>query len=372
MKTFIGIITGRFLFLLLLMLPTWSLHAQINIQFTPALNGQTVNGLFMAQIQNTSAYLYTGKLKITVRDGSNKIVLVAQSPLMHVSSGVMLLQSISAQCRVQFGNSPTANLIAQTGRFPENDYEYCFEFTGTENKPFSDERVFENCFNYSVQPIIPMSLIYPGDGDKLCNKRPEFNWQPAMPLVSSYRYRILVTEKKDRQLAADAVMNNIPVIQQDNIAGFMLMYPPQAPDLQTDKQYVWQVTAYEGNTKITQSEIWVFSINCDDKKPDSSKDSYRQLSGILTGNYYVATDMLRFAAQNPYGATTMKYSITSLSGATEKITNLPQIKLRTGLNNIDMDLTDIKGLEINKMYLLTIKNIGDHVLYLQFIYKGSN
>ncbi|MEP6748957.1 MAG: hypothetical protein ABJB86_14595 [Bacteroidota bacterium] len=337
----------------------------------PALNGQSVNGLFTAQIRNTSTILYNGKLKITVRDVNNKIVLLALTPAVSVKPGITLVQALAPQTKIQFGNSPAANSIAQTGRFPENEYEYCYEFSGMENKPGTDEQVFENCFNYLIQPVIPLSLVYPGDGDELCNARPDFNWQPAMPAISGYHYRIIVTEKKDHQAAADALLNNVPVFQLDNIAGFILRYPPQAPDLQREKKYVWQVVVYESGTKVTQSEIWEFGIACNDRKPDSSKESYRQLTSVLNGNYYMSGGTLRFSVTNPYSLTGMQYSITDISDPTREINNLPPVKVQTGFNKIDIALEDINGMQINKNYLLKVRNIGDHILYLQFIYKGN-
>jgi len=57
--------------------PADVLRAQVSFRFIPALNGQTVNGLFAAQLQNTGLSTYDGKIKITVRDAGNKIVLVA-------------------------------------------------------------------------------------------------------------------------------------------------------------------------------------------------------------------------------------------------------------------------------------------------------
>ncbi len=358
-------------FLLLVVLVTGRIHAQVNIQFAPALNGQSVNGLFTAQIQNMTAVSYSGKLKISVRDGNNKVVLLVITPPVSVHAGTNLIQSLAAQSSVHFGSSPSANIVAQTGRFPENEYEYCFEFTGAESKLNADEQVFENCFNYTVQPIIPLTLVYPGDDDELCNIRPEFTWQPAMPLVSTFRYRIIVTEKRDKQPAADAIMNNVPVFQQDNLASFMLPYPPQVPGLQKNKKYVWQVIAYEGNLKVTQSEIWKFTINCNDQKPDSSKESYRQLSISLNGNYYTAAGVIRFSLINPYSSTALQYSITDIADPTKEIGNLPAVKVQTGLNKIDIATEDVSGMQANKFYLLKVKNIGDHALYLQFIYKES-
>lgn len=353
-------------------LPAGCLQAQITIQFMPGLNSQSVNGLFTAQVQNSAPVMYNGRLKITVRDGNNRIVLLATTPSMAVRPGANLIQPLAAQVTIQFGNSPSAAVVAQTGRFPEDEYEYCFEFTGTESKPAAGERIFENCYNYHLQPVLPLSLVYPGDGDALCNTRPGFSWQPAMPLVSSYRYRILITEKKDSQDPASALATNMPVFQQDNLTGYMLPYPAMVPDLHKNNKYVWQVMAYEGNTRITQSEIWVFTIDCNDKKTDSSIESYRQLSAALNGNYYVASGTLHFSLLNPYNGTNMQYSLIEISNPAKDIRNLPAVKVQTGLNKVDVTLDDVHGMQTGKMYLLKVKNIGDHALYLQFLFKGKD
>jgi hypothetical protein len=305
-----------------------------------------------------------------VKDGNNKKVLTALTPEITVKQGVNVLTVMMSQSRIQFGSNPAAGIISQTGRFPEGEYEYCFEFTGVE-KSNAPEQVFENCFNYLIQPLIPLNLIYPGDGDEICNTRPELTWQPAMPLNNNLRYQLMLAEKKGKQQAADALMNNVPVLQQDNIAGFMLLYPPQVPALQKDKIYVWLVIAYLGNTRVTQSEIWEFSTKCDDKKADSLKGSYRELSSSLNGNFYITGNTLRFSITNPYNKEKMDYSIIDLSDPARKIDNLPEVKVQTGLNKIDIEMEDIKGLDANKMYLLKIRNIGNQPLYLRFIYKGD-
>ncbi len=357
------------LLLVMFTMTQYSLHPQVGFQFMPALNGQTVNGLYTAQVQNTGFTSFYGRVEITVKDDGNKTVLVALTPELVVKPGNNLLTPLMSQSRIQFGSNAAASILSQTGKFPEGEYEYCFEFTGIENKSNAGEQVFDNCFNHLIQPMLPLSLVYPADGDQMCNTRPELSWQPGMPLNSQLRYRLILTEKRAQQQAADALMNNVQVLQQDNIAGFMLLYPPQAPSLQKDKDYVWQVVAYLGNTKLTQSEIWQFSTKCDGKKIDSSSESYRELSGSLNGNFYVTGNMLRFTIINPYNKETMEYSITDLADPAKKIRNLPEIKVQTGLNRVDIDMEDIKGPERNKMYLLKIKNIGNQPLYMRFIYK---
>ena len=347
-----------------------NLSAQVSFQFLPAINGQSVNGLYMAQLQNTGAASYYGRTQITVKDEGNKTVLVILTPAMQVKPGNNLLMALMPQSHIQFGNSAAAGVTSQTGRLPEGGYEYCFEFAGTENKTTA-EQVFENCFNHLIQPTIPLALVYPADRDQICSTRPDLSWQPGMPLNSQLRYRLILTERKVNQQGADALMNNVPALQQDNIAGCMLLYPAQAAPLQKDKDYAWQVVAYLGNTKMSQSEIGEFSIKCDDRKIDSSRESYRQPGTSLNGNYYITGTILRFTITNAYNTQNMDYSITDLADPTKKISNLPAVKIQTGLSRVDIPLEDIRGLVLHKIYLLKINNIGNQPLYLRFIYKAD-
>jgi len=67
----------------------------------------------------------------------------------------------------------------------------------------------------------------------------------------------------------------------------------------------------------------------------------------------------------------MQYTLIDLSDPTNQVGNIPTIKINTGLNRIDLPLEDISGLSRDKMYLLKVLNIGDHVQYLQFINKDN-
>ena len=356
------------LFLLCFFLPG-CLLAQVSFVFTPELNGRTLNGLFTAQLMNNSSEIYTGTIKIIVREANNRIVVQAQTGSILIKPGLNTMQLLSQRTKMMFGNNSVASITAQTGRFPENDYEYCFGFDGSNTKQGNADQFFENCFNYSIQSLIPLSLLYPEDQEEICNTRPDFTWQPQMPLLSSCRYRLLLAEQKEKQTAADAILNNMPVLYEENISAVMLSYPPAAAALEVNKKYAWQVTAYDRNTMISKSELYSFSTHCNNATPDSSRDSYRQPGITLNGSYYLTGNMLRFSLLNTYAATKLQYSITDFADPGKEIGNLPLIKLQPGLNKVDLEMEDINGLKPGRMYLLRIKNIGNSILYLQFLYQ---
>lgn len=347
--------------------------SQVLINFNPVLNGQTLNGLLMAQISNAGGVNYDGRMKITVRDERNKVVVILQSDRFVVRPGNNFLPAgIFSQGNIRFGNSYAVATLSQTGKLPEGEFEYCYEFSTLEKPSGSnDDKIFENCFNAFIQPFTSLGLIYPSDEDSICSQRPDFTWQPLIPSNAATRYRLLVTEKKEKQSLQEAVANNLPVFNQDDIAGFNLFYPPQLSPLTMGKTYAWQVTAYSQGTMLTKSETWEFTVGCQKERVDSLKDSYRELKPSLNGDFYTAEGTLRFAIANAYQPVVMEYQIIDLSNQQIKFKKLPVIKLQTGLNKIDIDLSDISGMETGKMYQLNINNIGNQRLYLRFIYKAN-
>ena len=118
-----------------------------------------------------------------------------------------------------------------------------------------------------------------------------------------------------------------------------------------------------------QSEIWTFTIDCDSWKSDSSKDSYRQLSAYLDGNYYTATGNFRFSIINPYGASTHAVHADRFVGSNKCYW---QYSFYKGSYRFKQDRSAVGGYQWympGKMYLLKVINIGDHIQYLQFINK---
>ena len=347
------------------------LRAQVLTQFLPAVNGQSLNGLFTAQVFNNGAGIYTGVMRIRVKDERGKVIMASIIPSLELQRGMNLLLSAAQRANFQFASSASATIISQTNRFPPGDYEYCFEFTGKPAKPGADMQVFENCFSYTVPPAFALSLVYPYQQEEICNTRPPFNWQAAVPVSATCQYRFVLVSLKERQALRDAIDYNPPLVIKTGITGTMLSFPPETPALEKGQRYAWQVFSYQDNVHTSSSEIWPFKIGCGDPPPDTSLDSYRQLSTTLNGNYYVAHDVLRFSLLNPYGTTNARYSITDLSDPTRPIQHLPVLQVETGFHKIDLPLNGISDLQPNRNYLLKLYNIGDHPLYLQFYYTNA-
>ncbi len=359
-----------FIFCLCTVFLCCKLHAQIIIGFQPSVNGQTLDGLSLVQLVNSGAAVKKGPLKITVNDASGANVVTIQVPVITVQPGVTVLnKGMLANSVLRFGDSQSAALLNQSGRFPEGEYEYCFEFEAAGLKPGSPPDIYENCFQYMLQPTTPLLLVDPYDGAEICSTRPNFSWQPPMPVEAGMRYRVLAVLVKPKQDPTEALANNTPVVNVANLRQFTLPYPVQSPDLQKEQTYAWQVTVLNGRTIVTQSEIWTFTIHCEDSIPGAPESSYRELKPDGDKNFYIATGVLRFSFHNDYKAGKLEYEIIDLADPAKEIKKLPRINMQHGLNKVNLPLSRTGAFVAGNQYLLKVKNSANQELTLRFVYQ---
>jgi hypothetical protein len=345
---------------------------QITINFNAAVYGQNLEGLSFAQIVNTSLEAVNARITIRVRESTAGNVVTAIIPSIAVLRGVNTIERTAfANSRFSFGNNEYGRTLSQSGKFPEGEYEYCFEVEILNSKTVWVSTFFENCFTHQLQPLTPLLLINPVDGDIDCNTRPNFVWQPPLPLPADARFRLVLTELKEKQDIIEAINFNQPVINQGNIPGNQLQYPFSAPALKEGKMYAWQVIAYTQKIILKKSEIWTYTVKCEEIKKETSGDSYRELKETDDGNFYIASKVLRFSFNNPYSSGPLNYSISSLSNQGADIKKLPSLEQYSGLNKYELDLSENKAFKNGQEYLLKVWVAGNRELQLRFIYKNE-
>ncbi len=348
----------------------WS---QLTISFNAPIYGQSVDGLSFVQIFNSSSEDVTATVTINVKESTAGTVLTASISSVPLRRGNNTLdRSAFSRGRFVFGPNYYGQTVSQTGRFPEGEYEYCFEVEITDSKTVWPVPYFENCFVQNLQPLTPLLLIDPVDGDESCNTRPPFTWQLPLPIPEGAKCRLILAEKKDKQDIAEAINYNPPLINQGNIIGSQLIYPSGAPSLQEEKSYVWQVVVYVGKAILKKSEIWTYRVKCEKEIPQQSGDGYRELKESEDGNYYIATNVLRFSFRNPYGEGAVNYSIISVSEPGTVIKNLPSLRMGTGLNKYELELSGNNLFIDGKEYLLKVKLINNQEMKLRFLYRRES
>lgn len=350
---------------------TMLLSAQVSVQFSPMMGGQSLQNLALTQITLSSSSSARISLTVKVTEISGVPVVTIKTLPFYVSKGTNSINRNSfVNGLFSFGANYYGNMVKQSGKFPEGEYESCF----TEEIESKDPGIlptYEQCFNYQLQPLTPFLLTFPIDGDFICNKRPSFAWQPPLPLPLDARFRLILTEIKGKQLPIESISNNQPVINQMSLSANTLMYPVNIPDLKEGISYAWQVTIYSNLSIIKKSEIWTFTVKCQEDKKIPPADSYRELKEVDNGDYYIANRYLRFSFYNPYSAGILSYSIECLSDVKNVVKGLPKLQALNGINKYDIDLTDNNSLKAGNEYLLKVYFPNNRQLRLRFIYKNE-
>lgn len=345
------------------------LKAQVAISFLPEVQGRTIDGLWKAQLANSGAPQSVNAV-ITVTEATAGTVVTIQTQVFELMPGMNTIPPGAAyNSQVTFGNHPLATVVSQSGYFPAGDYEYCFQIY----EGISHDVVLsgEQCFNYSLEPFSSLQLIQPYDGDKLCDKRPAFSWQPLVPAINGVLYRMVLVEVQEGQQQVEAIRTNAAIINQLNIPIPMLLFPSMANDLIVGKKYAWQVGAYSNGLLLAESEIWDFTIDCEEDSFVINNEAYRHIDDLAKGNFYIAREQLLFAFDNTYETTTLQYSIRCLTKPDEEINKLPRIKVIRGRNQVLIDLSEIRSFTDGYYYIMDVKLPDGEVKQLRFIYKNA-
>jgi len=343
--------------------------AQYTIAFTPEVQGRTIDGIWKARISNNGPR-QTVNLKVVVTEVASGTVLTIQTTPFELLPGINNVPAAAAyHASVVFGNNKLATIISQSGFFPSGDYDYCFQlYEGTSHNSAS---AAEQCFNYNLEPFSSLQLIQPYDGDKICDKRPAFSWQPLIPVVNGVQYKMLLVEVKEGQQPVEAIRTNLAIINQRNIPMPLQQFPSIVNELVTGREYAWQVAAYREELMLAESEIWTFNIDCEKDSVSLSKEAFRNIEDLAKGNFYIARGQLLFAFNNTYEATTLQYNIRCLNKPEQKITKLPKIKVARGRNQVVIDLSENKSFTDSYFYIMDVKLPDGEEKQLRFIYKNA-
>ncbi|WP_341836434.1 hypothetical protein WJU16_00850 [Chitinophaga pollutisoli] len=360
----------KILTVLLIMCAPAMVLGQIAVTFLPEVQGRTLETLMGARLTNAGQKVPC-ILQIRITSAGGGLIAEAATPAFELPPGTnMIPQSAAYRASWKFGNSQQATVVKQSHQFPEGEYEYCFtllEVAGSH----AGAVLAEQCFNHMLTPFSPLELTEPYDGDRICDKRPTLLWQPLLPAMPGMTYRLLLVELKEGQPRAEALHFNMPVIRQSGIPSPMLLYPPLSRELTEGRRYAWQVTAVKGETVLARSEIWDFTVKCEDSVAQKPVDSYRSIDDLAKGNFYIADGRILFAVDNYHNAATLDYKITSISMPNEKIRKLPKLKLATGHNHIEIDLRSVKGMTDGHYYLLLVRLPSGETKQLRFLNKSE-
>ena len=258
-------------------------RGQVTFQFSPEVQGRTADGLLW--VKTTSMYQQPNlvQMEITVSERkAGRIITISTGSYQMMPGTQTIDRRAAAEAVIRFADNSLARMVRQSSSFPEGEYEYCFQvFRG--DKSANKELLGEQCFDYLVEPLTPLFLIEPFDREQTCEKRPNFTWQPSLPVIPGAQYRLTLVEKKPNQASQEALVYNVPVFNQSNVTTPLLIYPATARALEEGKMYTWQVTVYKEGIVLNRSEIWDFTVKCTDTPPVQKADGFRDIEDLSQG-----------------------------------------------------------------------------------------
>lgn len=339
---------------------------QINFLYTVGGNLRTIDGLSNVRIMSGITGNTSGTVNINVAERGTSTQVLKIVIRVELNQGMNVLSTAAfAQAQVRFSPTPAARLINQTRNFPPGSYDICYAFI-PDNKQLAPA---ENCFDVEILPMSPLQLSTPAHYDTLCQKRPFLAWQPPLPVQPGTKFRLLLVEKTHPE-SVESIYSNAPLILLDNISAHHLNFPSGYPDLVEGKTYAWQVAAHKDGVIISTSEVWEFTVQCVEEAPVVPRESYRELKYLSNANFYIANRFLQFSFNNEYNSSKLRYAIYDLAQAGKMIKKLPEIKLKAGLNLVDMDLTQ-SGLTAGNIYMLRVFPFNEPVIEIKFTYTEN-
>ncbi len=156
---------------------------------------------------------------------------------------------------------PIGQIVIQTGRLPEGNYEVCIDITETDPPP-GPAATLHVCANFNLLIIQPPRLINPRNNLLSNTSKPVFNWTGILG-IPNINYHIKIVEVLTTQSPEQAI-NNL-AFYENNTSNLSFPYPISAPALTGGKKYAWQVQSFRDGNTIGQndgkSEVFSFSIN---------------------------------------------------------------------------------------------------------------
>lgn len=219
-------------------------------------------------------------------------------------------------------------------------------------------------------------LISVHDKDTIDHKYPVFNWYytPEHEGRDIIRYNFTLVELKKNQSAEAGVTVNQPLLRIIGVQGFQLVYPYDAPELEYNKRYGWQLQKTRNNVIVEKSEAWEFILYKPTKKPYK----YATLSTIPDATIYETDEgKLFFKLNERYNSTDVKFYIYDKQNKVTQAklkddVNVEQSQsadtpnlVKTGSNFFELDVRSLSS----GAYKLIVVNAKEQQYQLNFLVK---
>lgn len=316
------------------------------------------------QVQASFSELSTGQPVFTASAGPI-IVGMGTKQLSATTVGTVQYNSLSPNYRIDPG---------PTGLLPVGSFSVCYNFLIDKYN-----KVVQECQPVTIAPLGPLLLNQPANGSNLQEYHPLFTWLPPSPVQSltSLKYDLKLVEVLTNQSAANAIQDNIPLVVMRNLSAANYLHTSNAPQLQANKQYAWQIIATNNLSEIAKSEIWLFSTN-----QESSTSTLKEASpvfiklskGTTGGGYAVFKSNIRFDYFNETRDTVWNIHVEDITSRQNKGFELSfdSVKLNRGQNLVNYPAAGDSRFLHGHQYLLQVFNSAREVWQVRFEYRKQD
>jgi hypothetical protein len=152
------------------------------------------------------------------------------------------------------------------------------------------KNIFFLCLTICAIPCVAqvtINPILPFDGDTIQTKNPCISWLTngiINPNDGRTFIRLILVELNPSQSAQAGIVVNIPKLKMDNLNASQIFYPFDAPELEFEKRYGWQIQAIQNNITLASSEAWEFTLH----QPVPKFSKFATLKLFSDGSDYLA------------------------------------------------------------------------------------
>jgi hypothetical protein len=198
----------------------------VNLQL-PQAGLQVKSQLWNMSLVNTGSEVLNIKLDMTLTDvATGQMVLSGSSRIFSLPAGAKQIQ-ISDLVPIQYNVlNGTYNINTNPNGFlPVGIFNACFSILKRNSETL--DKISEDCETIEVEPASPPFLSMPDDGSAIDQSRPLFTWLPPSPayLFNNLKYELKLVEVNNNQNPADAIQNNLALVQQSYISNNTYQYP---------------------------------------------------------------------------------------------------------------------------------------------------
>jgi hypothetical protein len=356
--------------ILLLVFNFGLLHAQVILQ--PELPSQGLiqqNQLWNILLINNGEPIKNALIELSFQEeGTGRKIFMARTGPFYIQSGASQMSQKDFGS-IQYDYQAMGNGSANSGLLPIGQFMACYNLTtgGDKTAPVTAQ----DCLPVTVEPFAPPQLAFPADKSQVTSTYPVFNWLAPVPanMFTDLRYKIVLTEMKAGQTAADAIQRNPILFLQNGLKDISLVYPSSYVALKQGKTYAWQVIAQNNYTYSASTEIWSFTIKEDSFSVVLDDAAYPHLQRGAGSNHFVVHEKIKFSYENEAGDSLLHIKIYDIGNQGNTAISDKIIYVRRGMNYIDFNVGQAGHIQPGMEYVMEIKNGWKENWDLRFRYE---